>query len=91
MNIAEELISTLSGMTEEEFNFYITMMDSLVEDYEVFKRLDCIIETKLKEFDTSESHLRHATLYYLGFKHGIEDGVQISNEEHIADGDLNVT
>ena len=81
MNITEELISTLSEMTPKEFNFYVAMMESLSEEDEVFKRLDNIIDAKIKEFDTNQGHLRHASLYYLGFNHGMEEGVRIVKDE----------
>lgn len=91
MNITEELISTLAEMTPKEFNFYVAMMESLSEGDEVFKRLDSIIETKLKEFDTNQGRLEHASLYYLGFNHGMEEGIRIVKDEVNLEGSVNVT
>ena len=81
MDITEELIRTLAEMTPDEFNFYVAMMESLSEGDEVFKRLDNIIDAKIKEFDTNQGHLEHASLYYLGFNHGMEEGVRIVKDE----------
>ena len=80
MNITEDLINVLENLTKKEFDFYQTLMDDLSDDEE--ERVESIVETKLKELGISYEKLQQAVLYYIGFDHGMEEGIRILKEEH---------
>lgn len=81
MNVTEDLINILKEMTADEFIFFEALTDSIEENDETFEQVGGALEAKLVEFDTEEFNILKASLYYLGFKHGMEEGLRIANEQ----------
>lgn len=80
MNMSQELIDVLKNLSKKEVDYFRGIVESISEDEDYLAEVD-EYTTKIElDHNMDWEELGKLVLYYIGFKHGMEDGVRLERE-----------